>query len=42
VAQCDLREQPITTFVGDYEIHLVRRGGDWQIDRFRYTNKYVK
>ena len=35
------REQPVTTFVGDYEIHLVRAGDGWLIDRFRYDNKYV-
>jgi hypothetical protein len=35
------RDQAVTTFVGDYEIHLVRAGDGWLIDRFRYNNKYV-
>jgi hypothetical protein len=28
-------------FVGSYDFHLVRDGGRWRIDRFRFNLKYV-
>lgn len=29
------------TFVGSYDLHLVKSAGDWKIDRFRFNLKYV-
>lgn len=29
-------------FVGSYDLHLVRAGGDWKIDRFRFDCKFVE
>ena len=34
-------DKPITSFVGSYDFHLVRRGDDWRIDSFRFNKKYV-
>jgi hypothetical protein len=31
----------IRTFVGSYDLHLLRIEGRWQIDSFRYNLKYV-
>ena len=31
----------VRTFVGSYDIHLVRQGTDWKIDRFKYNLKYI-
>ncbi len=35
------REKRLTTFVGSYELHLVRADGVWRIDRFRFDVKFV-
>jgi hypothetical protein len=29
------------TFVGSYDLHLRKDGGDWRIDRFRFNLKYI-
>jgi len=29
------------TFVGSYDFHLRKDGGDWRIDRFRFNLKYI-
>ncbi len=29
------------TFVGSYNIHLVRKEGEWRIDRFKYNLKFI-
>lgn len=34
-------DKALTTFVGAYDIHLVRGAGHWRIDAFRYESKYV-
>lgn len=34
-------DAPLTTFVGAYDLHLVRDGAHWRIDAFRYESKYV-
>lgn len=34
-------EKPVTTFVGSYDLHLVRQGARWRIDAFRYDSKAV-
>ncbi len=28
-------------FVGSYDLHLIRSGADWKIDRFRFDCKFV-
>jgi hypothetical protein len=30
------------TFVGSYDIHLARKGGEWKIDGFAYHSKFVE
>jgi SnoaL-like protein len=34
-------EKKLTTFVGSYDLHLVRAGGAWRIEAFRFNVKYV-
>ena len=29
------------TFVGSYDFHLVKRDGEWKIDRFKYNLKFI-
>ena len=29
------------TFVGSYDLHLRKDGGDWRIDRFRFNLKHI-
>ncbi|MCB1009433.1 MAG: nuclear transport factor 2 family protein [Acidobacteria bacterium] len=29
-------------FIGSYDLHLVRAGADWKIDRFRFDCKFVE
>lgn len=31
----------VRTFVGSYDIHLVREGDDWHIDGFRFNLKFI-
>jgi hypothetical protein len=33
--------QNVRTFVGSYDLHLVRQGNDWRIDRFKFTLKFI-
>ena len=35
------REKKLTQFYGSYRFHLVRSGGAWRIDRFRFDKKFV-
>jgi hypothetical protein len=29
------------TFVGSYDMHLVKLGGEWKIDRFKFNLKFI-
>ncbi len=33
--------QNTRTFVGSYDIHLVKQDEDWKIDRFKYNLKFI-
>jgi hypothetical protein len=35
-------EKKVTTFVGSYDLHLVREDGGWKINMFRFNSKYVE
>lgn len=32
----------VRTFTGSYNIHVIRTGAGWRIDRFRYNLKYME
>ncbi len=32
----------IRTFVGSYDIHLVKQDNEWKIDRFKYNLKFIE
>jgi len=35
-------EKKVTTFVGSYDLHLVREPVGWKIDAFRFNSKYAE
>lgn len=34
-------KKTVTSFVGSYDVHLIKTKGGWKIDAFRFNKKYV-